>query len=601
MTSIRALLLIAAFAAPASAMPPIRYTLRFPAPQTHTFDVEAVYPAAGAQAITVMMAVWTPGSYLVREYSGKIETLRAFDDSGTLLPVEKTAKNRWRIETGGNSEVRLGYRLYAHEMSVRTNWVEKEFAILIGAGTFLTQVDPATGRPVAAEHRVRLEPPAKWPDSESGMARGDEPHTFVAADFDELVDSPILAGDLAVYPYEVAGRPHALVNLGEAEVWDGPRSAEDARKITQAQVDFWGGAPYPRYRFLNAITESGGGLEHKTSSLLMARRFATRTRKDYVRWLKLVSHELFHAWNGKRLRPVELGPFDYERENYTTGLWVVEGLTSYYESVLLARAGLIDEKTFLEQISEDIESLQATPGREVNAASESSFDAWVKLYRRDEGSPNRAVSYYVKGAVTGMLLDAKIRMATGGKRSLDDVLRAAFERYSGERGYTDEEFRALASEAAGADLTEWFAATLDSPGEVDYLPLLSWFGLRFTPPKAPDEQQAAWLGAKTAEREGRLIVSEVRKGTPAFEGGLNVDDEILAIGDFRVPPAGLDDRLSRYRPGDELSVLVARREKLERLTVTAGEKPRESWKLEVDPAAPEETKARRAAWLGAAE
>ena len=167
---------------------------------------------------------------------------------------------------------------------------------------------------------------------------------------------------MTVYSYEVDGKPHALVNLGESGVWDGPQSARDAERITKAQVEFWGGAPYPRYVFLNAITEAGGGLEHKTSSLLMTKRFATRTRKDYVRWLKLVSHELFHAWNGKRLRPAELGPFDYERESYTTGLWVVEGLTSYYESVLLARAGLIDEKTFFEQISEDIDTLQTTRG-----------------------------------------------------------------------------------------------------------------------------------------------------------------------------------------------------------------------------------------------
>ena len=286
-----------------------------------------------------------------------------------------------------------------------------------------------------------------------------------------------------------------------------------------------------------------------------------------MRWLKLVSHELFHAWNGKRLRPAELGPFDYERESYTTGLWVVEGLTSYYESVLLARAGLIDEKTFFEQISEDIETLQTTPGRDVQPAAESSFDAWVKLYRRDAGSPNRIISYYVKGAVVSMLLDAKIRSASGDARSLDDVLRAAFERYSGERGYTDAEFRAVVSEIAGQDLSGWLAYALDETGELDYTPLLDWFGLRFTPPAEEEGEPAAWLGAKTEVREGRLIVTEVRAGAPAFEAGLNIDDEILAIDDFRIPPTELDDRLSRYRPGDELSVLVSRRERLLRVTV----------------------------------
>ncbi|MEZ5395236.1 MAG: PDZ domain-containing protein [Bryobacterales bacterium] len=591
--SFRALSLLVALAAPLLAMPPIRYTVRFPAPQTQTFEVEAVFSVEGVDEATLMMAVWTPGSYLLREYSGKVESLSV--SSGQ--PVEKIAKNRWRIATQGASEVRVVYRLYAREMSVRTNWVEKDFAILIGAGTFLTLVDPSTDRPVKTEHHVQLEPPSSWPRSASGMRSGDAPHSFVAQDFDELVDSPILAGDLAVYPYEVDGKPHELVNLGEGGVFDGARAAADSQTLTRAQVDFWGGAPYPRYSMLNAITESGGGLEHKNSALLMSKRFATSTRKDYVRWLKLFSHEFFHAWNGKRLRPAELGPFDYEHENYTTGLWVVEGLTSYYESVLLARAGLIDEATFLEQLSEDIENLQGTPGREVDTAAAASFDAWVKLYRRDEGSPNRSVSYYVKGAVVGMLLDAEIRSATNGKSSLDDVLRAAFARYAGETGYTGAQFRGLVSETAGIDLAPWLERALDGTSELDYSIFLTWFGLRFTPPKAEGDEPAAWLGANTAVREGRLFITEVRRGTPAFGAGLNVDDEIVGINGFRVAPSALDDRLAHYRPGDKLEILISRREKLETIAITATAKPSESWKLEVDPAAPEMTTARRAAWL----
>jgi predicted metalloprotease with PDZ domain len=197
-----------------------------------------------------------------------------------------------------------------------------------------------------------------------------------------------------------------------------------------------------------------------------------------------------------------------------------------------------------------------------------------------------------------MLLDAEIRTASAGERSLDDVMRAAYERYAGERGYTDAGFRTLAAEVAGKDLSGWFAHAVDGVGELDYTTFLGWFGLRFAPVCDGGEEPAAWLGVKTSQREGRLVVTEVRRGTPGFEAGLNADDEILAIGDFRVPPGGLDDRLSRYRPGDELPVLVARRERLVRVDVKAGEKPRDSWKLEVDPEGPEETTARRGAWLG---
>ena len=191
---LRATALTLALAASSIAMQPIRYTVRFPAPQTHTFEVEAVYPAGGADELTLMMAVWTPGSYLLREYSGKIEEIRALDGAGAQLLVEKLTKNRWRVPTRGQGEVRLRYRLYAQEMSVRTNWVEQDFAILVGAGTFVTVVDPRTDRPADAEHIVQLKLPSDWPDAESGMARGEAPHSFRAADFDELVDSPILAG-----------------------------------------------------------------------------------------------------------------------------------------------------------------------------------------------------------------------------------------------------------------------------------------------------------------------------------------------------------------------------------------------------------------------
>ncbi|MBI1357774.1 MAG: PDZ domain-containing protein [Acidobacteria bacterium] len=574
-------------------MPSIEYTLRFPAPETNYFEVEASYPSDGRAAVELMMATWTPGSYLIRDYAGRLERIES--DAG----VGKISKNRWRVETGGAGRVRVRYRLYAREMTVRTNWVEKDFAILVGAGTYVTLVDPATNRPAALSHRVQLEMPANWRHSASGMAAGETPHSYVAQDFDELVDSPILAGELDVYNFTIDGKPHALVNLGEGGVWDGPKSAEGVEAVTRAQIRFWGQAPYPRYRYLNAITQSGGGLEHKTSTLLMTDRFSTRTRAGFVRWMRLVSHEFFHTWNGKRLRPAALGPFDYERENYTPSLWVVEGLTSYYEGILLARAEVIDHKEFLDGLTGDIRSVQTRPGRLTQSTTESSFDTWVKLYKRNDNASNDEVSYYASGAVIGFLLDARIRAATKDRRGLDDAMRLAYERYSGEKGFTEQEFRALLSETAGEDLSVWLAGALDEPGELDFSEALGWFGLRFEPVKEPDESKEtpAWLGVSTAVKDGRLVVTGVERGGPGYEGGLNLDDEILAIGDYRVPPAGWEARLKQYQPGDTLDVLVARRERLERIAVHAGAAPRESWKLEVDPEATPEQKERFTAWL----
>ncbi len=589
-----ALLAACAAGLAAQSMPTTEHILRFPAPETNYFEVEASFPAEGRDSIGLMMATWTPGSYMIRDYSGRLDRFEA--DAG----AEKIAKNRWRVQTNGAARVRVRYRLYAREMTVRTNWVEKDFAILVGAATFLSLVDPATDRHADVGHRVRLDLPPHWPRSASGMAEGDGPHTYTAEDFDELIDSPILAGDLAVYDFNLAGTPHSLVNLGEGGVWDGPKSGEATQAITAAQLAFWSGKPpYARYRYLNAITEAGGGLEHKTSTLLMASRFATSTRAGFVRWLRLASHEFFHTWNGKRLRPEALGPFDYERENYTPSLWVVEGLTSYFEGVLLARAELIDHDEFLEGLSGDIRNVQTRPGRLAQSAADSSMDAWVKFYRRFDSSVNDEVSYYDSGAVIGFLLDAKIRQTTKDRRALDDAMRLAYERYSGEVGYTEQQFRALLNETAGQDLSVWLARTVDQPGELDYSEALDWFGLRFKPADAekPGDEKPAWLGVKTAARDGRLLVTGVERGGPAYDAGLNVDDEVLAVNGYRVPADGWDKRLAQYRPGDALTLLIARREKVESIELKSARAPAETWKLEINPDAPVEAKERFKEWL----
>ncbi|HEY7493439.1 MAG TPA: M61 family peptidase, partial [Candidatus Tectomicrobia bacterium] len=402
---------------------PICYTLRFPMPATHYVEVEAVVPTGGQASIELTMAVWTPGSYMVREYARHLEQVTAQTPDGQRLAIDKSRKNRWQIQTNGADPVHVAYRVYGREMSVRTNWVEADFALLNGAPTFLTLAN-AGGRP----HEVQLLLPEGWKTSITGLppAADGALHHYRAADFDTLVDSPILAGNPAIYAFEVEGMPHYLVNEGEGGVWDGPRSARDVERLVQAHRHMWGTLPYDRYVFLNLLTEAGGGLEHKNSTVLMASRWQTRSRRSYLDWLGLVSHEFFHVWNGKRLRPVELGPFDYENEVYTRSLWVVEGITSYYTELGVRRAGLCTNEEFLERLSRLIDRLQATPGRLVHALDMASYDAWIKFYRNDENSLNTTISYYTKGAVVALLLDAIVQQATAGTRCLDDVMRLAY-------------------------------------------------------------------------------------------------------------------------------------------------------------------------------
>jgi predicted metalloprotease with PDZ domain len=287
-------------------MDPVRYTLRFPAPHTHYVQVRAEIPASGRDEIELMMAVWTPGSYLVREYARHVEAVSATGEGGAALPVRKSAKNRWAVSTLGAATIVVTYRVYGREMTVRTNWIEAGFALLNGAPTFLTLAD-SPPRP----HEVTVVRPPAWTASVTALPpMPDVPDGYCAPDYDTLVDSPILVGDPRSYEFDVDGRPHALANQGEAGIFDGARAAGDLAAIVRAHHGFWKSVPYDRYVFLNLVTEAGGGLEHASSTVLMTSRWATRTRKAYLGWLELASHEFFHVWNGKRLRPAALGPFE---------------------------------------------------------------------------------------------------------------------------------------------------------------------------------------------------------------------------------------------------------------------------------------------------
>jgi predicted metalloprotease with PDZ domain len=577
---------------------PLRYTVSFPAPHTHYAEVAARVPTDGHPVVELDMAVWTPGSYLVREYARNVEQVTA-QGGGKPLTVGKTLKNRWRVETGGASEIVVRYRVYGREMTVRTNFIDADFAILNGAPTFLTLAGDRGPRP----HEVTLELPPAWKTSISPLsdAPGGTAHHYRAPDYDTLVDSPILAGNPAIYSFAVNGIPHFIVNVGEGGVWDGQKTVADVQKIVETVAAFWGTMPYEKYIFFNLITEANGGLEHKNACTLMTSRWKARTRRGYVDWLTLVSHEFFHAWNVKRLRPAELGPFDYDRENPTRSLWVAEGITSYYGDLLAARAGVITRDEYLGELGNLITELQATPGRLSMPVEDASFDAWIRYYRPDENSPNVAVSYYTKGAVVGFLLDLEIRRATNNAKSLDDVMRFAWQRYSGTRGFTPDEFRELVSEVAGRDLGAWLDQAVASTAELDYTNTL-WLGLRVRndPPPVP----RAWLGltlsgsASTLKNDGgRLLVAQVRRGTPAYDAGLNVDDEILAVDEYRVRPEGWEARLDAYRPGDRVTLLVARRERVMPLEVVFTQEPARMTRVEPDQAADSATRERLATWL----
>ena len=576
---------------------PIHYTLTFPSPATHVVEVEADVPTGRRPAIELMMAVWTPGSYLVREYSRNVEGVMATGAGGTSLAVTKSAKNRWRIETGGADRVKVRYRVYGREMSVRTNYIDPDFALINGAATYLTLAGDTAPR----LHEIAVELPAAWKTVVSPLqdVPGGPSRRFRAPDFDTLVDSPMVAGSPAIYPFTVRGVTHYLVDVNEGDIWDGAKTVTDLQKIVETATTFWGTVPYNKYVFFNLIVQAGGGLEHKNACTLMANRWDIRTRRGYAGWLDLASHEFFHAWNVKRLRPVELGPFDYEHENRTRMLWAAEGLTDYYGSLIAVRSGAITPQEYFASLSEAISELQTTPGRLSMPVEQASQDAWIRYYRPDENSPNVSISYYTKGAIVGLLLDLEIRRLSNNSKSLDDVMRAAWAKYSGAHGYTAEEFRALVSEIAGHDLSAWLHRALDTTEELDYAPLAT-VGL-VAKADVPDPSRA-WIGLSTSNNSlrndnGRLVVAQVRRDTPAEAAGVSVEDEILAIGGYRVRPEQWATRLDAWHPGDTVPLLVARREALVTLQVTFAAEPARGVKVDVDPNADVAAAARRDSWL----
>jgi predicted metalloprotease with PDZ domain len=477
-----AALLSAAISARAQSLEPIQYTFRVADAATHLAEIEARFPAAGRSALELMMPIWTPGFYRVEDYAGRVQSIAAQTDTGTALDVTRSGGNRWQIATNGAAVVHVTYRLLCQGRSVTANWVDERLGVINGGAAFITIAEKTT-RP----HDVLVELPPTWAATATGLesAPGGRPHHYRAADFDTLVDSPIVAGALDIRQFVVDGTTHVIADAGDHPAWEGAQAASDIEKLVREARRYWGPLPFKRYVFLNVFRQGGGGLEHANSTLLTS---SPKASKPTPGWLSFVAHEYVHAFNVKRLRPVELGPFDYEEPPTTTSLWMSEGATSYIANLILARAGLITEQGFLDAMSGAIRDLQKAPGRLAQSLEQSSAEVWTNS-NSGVGAAAGTVSYYTKGNVVAFLLDAHIRGLTNGARSFDDAVRAAYAQYGGERGFTAAELRAVFERVAGKPLAAWFARAIESPGELDYGEMLAWYGLRFA---AGDKSADGW-------------------------------------------------------------------------------------------------------------
>jgi predicted metalloprotease with PDZ domain len=543
-------------------LPIIHYLVAMPQPESHLFEVTLQLINHSSTILDLKMPVWTPGSYLVREYAKNLQYFAA-SAGDKPLPWRKISKNHWQVNTNGVSELTVRYRIFANELSVRTNHLDATHAYFNGAALFL-RISGCESLPI----QITVVPPRPdWRVTTSLPQVGEQAYTFSAADFDTLVDSPFEVGQHQSYYFDVLGKPHELAIWGEGNL-QVQRLIADIEKIIGVEADIFGGLPYERYIFLlHLFAQAYGGLEHKNCCSLIYQRFGFRSQDKYERFIQLVAHEFFHLWNVKRIRPKGLEVFDYDQENYTPSLWFCEGTTSYYDLLIPLRAGIYDAKSYLNHLGKEISRFLTTPGRKVQPLSDSSFDAWIKLYRPDANSNNSQISYYLKGEMISLLLDLLIRARHQNQRSLDDVMRQMWWKFGDpEIGYTPEQLQEVCESVAGVDLTDFFERYINSTDELPFNEYLEPFGLRLL----AEREEEPYLGIKAKTENGREVIKFVEFASPAQEAGIDAGDELLAIEGIRLSSPQLSDRLKDYQANDTVAVTVFHQDELRTYSVTLG-------------------------------
>ena len=513
----------ATIALPRATVPTLRYTLAMPAPQTHYFEVKMELAGFSAEYTDVKLPVWAPGSYLVREFPKNVEGFQARTTSGEVLATEKLNKSTWRVRHPKQSSFQVSYRVYAFEMSVRTSFIDADHGYLNGSSVFMY---PAENKDLGST--VVVQPAAGWATVSTALRPGPAKFTYKAANYDELADSPMEIGNHKVLNFTANGTPHQVAMFGTYAV-DDDKLLGDMKRVCEESQRVVGQNPLDHYLFIvHNLERGGGGLEHLFSTTLEVGRASYGTPAGYKSYLGLVAHEYFHAWNVKRIRPIALGPFDYDRENYTSMLWLSEGMTSYYGGLVNLRAGITPREEYLAKVGNAITAVENTPGNRVQSAAEASFDAWIKSYRPTENSNNAEISYYAKGELIGTVLDLYIAEATKGEKHFDDVLRLLYDTYykKAGRGFTDLELEDAVAQVAGRRFDEFFQTSVYGTKTLDYGAALGYAGLKLT---STPLNQVGMLGAAFSTRTGRLLVATVARDGAAWNAGLNVNDEVLLI------------------------------------------------------------------------
>jgi predicted metalloprotease with PDZ domain len=553
----------------------MEYTVSMENPNTHYFHVSLIYSGLKEESVELKMPVWTPGYYMIMDYPKYVINFSVADGSGNNLKWEKTSKNRWNINTEGRNTLKVTYDVFAFRVSVADSFLDDGRGFISPTGIFLYPAGQKD-HPVT----VTIVPFEKFTEVSTGLDPvAGKKNTFYAPNFDVLYDCPILSGNQEILKFETGGIPYTIAaeNLGKI---DRAKLVEDYRKIVETATSLIGEIPYKHYTFIQ-MNRGMGGLEHSNSMAVFSNRLDFDSSDVSDGWLTFIAHEFFHLYNVKTIRPVALGPFDYDKENYTDMLWFSEGVTSYYENIILNRAGFFTRDELFREMKMSISNYESIPGHLFQSVASSSYDTWMLFFNRAENASNTTISYYDKGCALGMLLDLKIRYESGNKKSLDDVMRTLYQVYykDKKRGFTDKEFRDVCEKIAGSSLDEIFEIYIPTVQEVDYQKYLGYAGL--TIDLTPHEIPGAWLGITTREESGNLTITRVEWNSPAYNAGLSPQDMIREINGEKASNDLLNKALNTGKPGDKIKVTVSHRDIVNNVEVSLGKKTTRSFEIKL--------------------
>jgi predicted metalloprotease with PDZ domain len=534
----------------ASSNAPIKYHVSFGNSSAHYAQIAISLSVKKGDTVQFKMPVWSPGSYKIREHAHNVDE-SWYTVNGVIKTVVRADKNTWICEAPDKGELIFTYNVYGVKIGPRASYIDNNMAFLHGASAFMyiqNKEDMAI--------TLSFEPLPGWKDIEVALPKLPKSNTFICTNYDLLADSPVALGNFDIGSYETAGVPHKIVMIGKGN-YNLEKVTQDFKKITDVEVKMFNHKhPSDVYiHFIQNVTKGGGGLEHLNCQTSQVVRWAYKDEAAYLKFLALVAHEYFHLWNIKRIRPIELGPFDYNRENYTDMLWVVEGITSYFDDLFLRRAGFHSDTTYFEALVTNINRYQNQPGRHVMSLDESSKLAWIKAYMPNKNSKNKTISYYNKGMLVAWMLDVEIMKTTNCKHRLDDVMQLLYTSYyeAQNRGFTHQEFISACNQIAKTDLTDFFEKYVFSKGDLPYPLYGDLLGIKIenNPTATPS------IGVLTKMVGGKLTINYVDIDGPAVVAGLSVNDEIIAINGWRTE-TDINSNFPNFEIDKSIAIIYAR-------------------------------------------